>query len=278
MDWRDTRVVFQDVDGCLNPESGPLPDGPGQSSDAEQARLLDQIGRAIDASVVSHVVLNTGRGLSAIDFIVEAIASRKLRYLLAEHGAVAFDVAKRAPLDLGELAKRRGPPERATRYAQLGPIRDAISWYQRAGEAQLSALFGHPLPALPKTANLTLMVPAGVPPRDLISAIEGALDANSEIDSREFVYHSSDLYVDVISEVSKGDGALLLLEELDTTPEQALAMGDGCNDISMFEVLGSGFCPANAAPELKRVCQSRSGVVSELSCGEAALEFYRSLR
>jgi hydroxymethylpyrimidine pyrophosphatase-like HAD family hydrolase len=278
VDWRDARVVFQDVDGCLNPLSGPLPDGPGQSPDAEQARLLDQIGRAIDASTVSDVVLNTGRGLTAMDFIVDSLASTKVRYLLAEHGAVAFDVAGETPIDMRELANRTGPPDRASRYAQLGPIRDAISWYNRAGESQLSALFGHALPALPKTANLTLIVPAGVPPRDLIAAIERALKANDDIDSEDFVYHSSDLYVDVISEVSKGDGALLLLEELHAAPEQALAMGDGRNDISMFEVLGSGFCPANAAPELKRLCESRAGVVSSLSCGEAALEFYRTLR
>jgi len=277
VDWRNARVVFQDIDGCLNPPNAPLPDGPGRSPDAEQARLLDQIGRAIDTSVVSHVVLNTGRGLSAMDFVVDALASRKVRYLLAEHGAVAFDVTEKRAIDMQRLAKRCGPPERAARYMQLGPIRDAISWYQSAGESQLSALFGHALPALPKSANLTLTVPAGVRSQDLIDAIERALESNAEIDSGDFVYHSSDHYVDVISEVSKGDGALLLLEELDAAPEQALAMGDGRNDISMFEVLGSGFCPSNAAPELKRVCQSRAGVVSSRSCGDAALEFYRSL-
>ena len=89
--------------------------------------------------------------------------------------------------------------------------------------------------------------------------------------------HLGDLYVDVISDVSKGDGAVLLLHELDIAPEHALPMGDGMNDVSMFEVLGAGFCPANSAQGLKRVCESRSGVVSSLRCGEAALEFYRAL-
>jgi hydroxymethylpyrimidine pyrophosphatase-like HAD family hydrolase len=277
LDWRDARVVFQDVDGCLNTSDGPLPDGPGQSPNAEQARMLREIGRAIDDSSVSEVVLNTGRGLSAVDFVVDGLASAKVRYLLVEHGAVAFDIVQHEPVDLRGIAERCGPPDRAARYAQLEPIRDAIEWYNEAGESLLSAAFGRPLPALPKTANLTLMIPDGLRPPDVIDAIERALEDNADVNSSDFVYHFSDLYVDVVSEVSKGDGALLLLEELDTGAEQALAMGDGTNDISMFEVLGSGFCPANSAAELKRVCQQRAGVVSSLRFGEAALELYREL-
>lgn len=277
MGWRDARVVFQDIDGCLNAPSGPLPDGPGRTASDEQARMLREIGRAIDASGVSDVVLNTGRGLNATDFVVAGLASRKVRYLLAEHGAVAFDLKRQRPVDLRGIADRCGPPARAARYAQLDPIRDAIGWYREAGESQISALFGRDLPALPKVANLTLRIPDGVPPSEVLAALERALTARSEIDSANFVYHYSDLYVDIVSQVSKGDGALLLLEELGTAPEQALAMGDGANDISMFEVLGSGFCPANAADELKRVCRRRAGVVSDLHCGEATLELYRGL-
>ena len=277
MNWRDARVVFQDIDGCLNTPGSPLPDGPGRSPNALQARMLREIGRAIDASCVSDVVLNTGRGLSAMDFIVDGLASRKLRYLLAEHGSVAFDVRRQETIDLREIALRCGSPARAERYEQLGPIRDAISWYNEEGESHISALFERSLPALPKAGNLTLMIPDGIESTEVVAALERALTDQDGIDSRKFVYHESDLYVDVISEVSKGDGALLLLEELGALPEQALAMGDGHNDISMFEVLGSGFCPANAAPELKRVCRSRAGVVSLRSCGEAALEFYDKL-
>jgi hydroxymethylpyrimidine pyrophosphatase-like HAD family hydrolase len=277
VDWRDARVVFQDVDGCLNTPQGPLPDGPGQSLNSEQARLLAEIGRSIDASRLTEVILNTGRGLSAMDFVVEGLASPKIRYLLAEHGAVGFDIVKQQSIDLSEIAQRVGPADRAARYTQLGPIRDAIAWYHESGEAQISALFGCALPALPKFANLTLMIPTGISPTEVIAAIERSLAANDEIDSSDFVYHFSDLYVDVISDVSKGDGAVLLLHELDIAPEHALPMGDGMNDVSMFEVLGAGFCPANSAQGLKRVCESRSGVVSSLRCGEAALEFYRAL-
>jgi HAD superfamily hydrolase (TIGR01484 family) len=275
--WRDARVVFQDIDGCLDTAGNPLPDGAGQSPSREQAHLLREIGRAIDASSVSQVVLNTGRGLAAMDFVVAELASRKVRYLLAEHGAVAFDVATESTIDLDAIANRSGPPERAARYAQLAPIRSAIDWYNAHGEEQLSARFDLALPALPKAANLTLMIPQGVRPKAVLAALEAALGTHAAIDSSDFVYHSSDLYVDVLGTVDKGDGALLLLEELGCDASEALAMGDGTNDISMFEVLGSGYCPANAASELKQVCRSREGVISARHHGEAALELYRAL-
>ena len=277
MAWRDARVVFQDIDGCLDLVGKPLPDGARQTPSREQAQLLREIGRAIDASSVSEVVLNTGRGLAAMDFVVAELASRKVRYLLAEHGAVAFDVLTETTVDLNTIAKRSGPPERAARYAQLEPIRSAIDWYNAHGEEQLSAHFEFPLPALPKAANLTLMIPEGLHSKAVLAALEAALQIQDAIDSSEFVYHSSDLYVDVLGAVDKGDGALLLLEELGRDPSEALAMGDGSNDIAMFEVLGWGYCPANAASELKQVCESRAGVISSRQHGEAALELYRAL-
>lgn len=277
MAWRDARVVFQDIDGCLDLVGNPLPDGAGQSPSREQAQLLREIGRAVDASSVSEVVLNTGRGLAAMDFIVAELASRKVRYLLAEHGAIAFDLVTETTVDLNAIARRSGPPERAARYAQLEPIRAAIDWYNAHGEDQLSAHFELSLPALPKSANLTLMIPQGLAPKAVLSALESALQSHDGFDSNEFVYHSSDIYVDVLGTVDKGDGALLLLEELGRDPSEALAMGDGTNDIAMFEVLGSGYCPANAASELKQVCKSRDGVISSRHHGEAALELYRAL-
>jgi hydroxymethylpyrimidine pyrophosphatase-like HAD family hydrolase len=81
----------------------------------------------------------------------------------------------------------------------------------------------------------------------------------------------------VVGQVDKGDGALLLLNELGIHRSEALAMGDGENDIPMFEVLNSGFCPANSALALKRLCEQKGGVVSSLPCSEAALDFYRGL-
>jgi hypothetical protein len=162
MTWRDVQLVFQDADGCLNPPQSYLPDGVGQTASREQARMLREIGRAMDDSCVSQVVLNTGRGSACVDFVIEELRSSKIRYLLAEHGAIAIDTADGTHIDLPAIARRDGPPERAAGYTQLDPIRDVIAWYTETGEAKLSKIFGCPLPALPKFANLTLMIPNGL--------------------------------------------------------------------------------------------------------------------
>ena len=108
MVWREPQVVFQDIDGCLNTPSGPLPDGAGQVPDAEQAAMLKEIGRAIDDSTVSEVVLNTGRGLRAMDF-VKGLASRKVRYLLAELSSAPFAMRSRGTTTRASPSCRRYP-------------------------------------------------------------------------------------------------------------------------------------------------------------------------
>ena len=47
MTLRDVKIVFQDVDGCMNtPDNSDLSEGPGGGLTGEQLVLLAQIGRA----------------------------------------------------------------------------------------------------------------------------------------------------------------------------------------------------------------------------------------
>lgn len=277
--FRDVKVVFQDLDGCIN-----TPDGSDLSSAAEggltreQARLLGEIGRAIDASPVEQVVLNTGRTLSAVGYIADAIGSDKIRYWLTEHAAHGFDAFESRELDLPELARRAGLHDRAERYAGLARIAAVIDWYHEHGHQRLSERLGVPLPALRKAANLTVAVPDGVPGAELIGALEQLLEETPEIDSEGLLYHHNPYYVDVLCQVGKGDGALLMLGHLGISKVHALAAGDGLNDVSMFEVLDRGFCPANADLQLQQVCRSKGGVVSTECFGAATIALYRSLR
>jgi hydroxymethylpyrimidine pyrophosphatase-like HAD family hydrolase len=273
------KVVFQDVDGCMNtPDATDLSSGPEGGLTEQQAELLGEIGRAIDASPVEAVVLNTGRTHSAVGYIADALASRKTRYWLTEHGAYGYDSQTGEWLDLPALCEAAGRFELAERYASLSRIAALVDWYQRHGVPRLEERFGVRLPALPKAANLTVGVPEQLPPAQLIAAIEDLLVESPDVDERGLVYHYNDYYVDVVSQVGKGDGALLLLDLLGVAVEDALAAGDGLNDQSMFEVLARGFCPANAAPPLKDLCREKGGVVSDHAYGAGTLDLYRRIR
>ena len=52
---------------------------------------------------------------------------------------------------------------------------------------------------------------------------------------------------------SKGAGVALVMKDLGITPENALAIGDGENDIEMLKTVGLGVAMGNAVPRLKAV-------------------------
>lgn len=279
MPLRGVRVVFQDIDGCMNtPDAADLSSGPEGGLTAQQAELLAEIGRAIDASPLDAVVLNTGRTHDAVGYIAEALASEKTRYWLTEHGAYGYDVGRDRALDLPAICEAAGRSDLAHRYGSLSRIASVIDWYDQVGVRKLEERLGLHLPALRKAANLTVGVPESMTSVDLIRAIEAVLVEAPDVDSEGLVYHHNDYYVDVVSQVGKGDGALLVLGLLGVGEGEALAAGDGLNDLSMFEVLGRGFCPANAASELKALCREKGGVVSEHAYGAGTIDLYRRLR
>ena len=279
MPLRGVRVVFQDIDGCMNtPDAADLSPGPEGGLSAQQAELLGEIVRAIDASPVDAVVLNTGRTRAAVGYIADALASEKTRYWLTEHGAYGYDVATGEALDLPAICEAAGLSELADRYGSLSRIASVIDWYDRIGGRRLEDRLGLPLPALRKAANLTLGVPESLTSAELIRALEEVLAESPEVDSQGLVYHHNEYYVDVVSQVGKGDGALLMLDLLGIAKSEALAAGDGLNDLSMFEVLERGFCPANAAPALKQLCRDKGGVVSDHAYGAGTIDLYRRLR
>jgi hypothetical protein len=212
-----------------------------------------------------------------VHYIADAMDTRKIRYMLTEHAAYGFDSHEENPLDLARLAQRFGMHQLAARYQGLEQIAGAIRWYSEVGERLLSERFDVPLPALPKAANLTLAVPEGISSLELIEGLRERVMSASELDSQGLIYHQNPYYVDVTCGVGKGDGALVMLEILGMENGDALAVGDGLNDLSMFQALERGFCPANAASDLKRACLEKGGTISARSYGAATLEFYRSL-
>ena len=112
------KILFHDVDGCLNtPDGASLPFEAAQLQPI-QRNALSQLGEVLDKSDIDVMVLNTGRSIAASIFLAEAINSQKLKYIVAEHGAAGKWVRSRinlpAPAIQVRHPKRSPSPGRKT--------------------------------------------------------------------------------------------------------------------------------------------------------------------
>ena len=272
------RIVFHDIDGCLNPADGTaFADGEKRGLTLDQSRILESISGAIDRSSIEHVVLTTGRSLADTIFIAKELTTLKLRYLLLEHSAIGYDLVQKVQLDLQAIATSLGAPELRTAYSNLRDVHQAITWYRTTGQAILEDKLGCAVSFIPKDSNLTLRVPEAIAGISILNNLKQILFSTTSIKIENLIFHCSDSYVDVLSKVNKADGVKILLKMLGYLESEATMIGDGPNDLSVFELLGRCFCPSNADSSLKEFCISMGGNVLQEAFGEASIKAFESI-
>lgn len=74
-------------------------------------------------------------------------------------------------------------------------------------------------------------------------------------------------------EVSKGAALRVVMDKLNLTPEQVMAIGDGPNDITMFDVAGTGIAMGNAIELIKRAADHIAPSNDEDGVGWAVRQF-----
>ena len=276
---RPIRTIFHDVDGCLNPEDGSqfVSGEDHRRLTAEQKGMLKRVSAAIDASSIEHVILNTGRRLVDTLFIAEELATSKLRYLLSETGAVAYDLIQDAPIDLVGVAEESKRPELAAPFEDMSAVQELIHWYNSGGEQLLADEIGSPIHQIPKDTLLTLHVPESATGSSFVEDLKRLLRMQTSIEQGRLRFYYNDFHVDIASAVDKGTGAQILLEMLGVPASAAAMIGDGLNDVAAFRACGHGFCPSNSAEPLKAVCRAMGGVVLEESFGAASVEVFQRL-
>ena len=272
------KLVFQDIDGCLNTESGEEfpPGGIGLLSD-QQSNMLRQIGIAMDQSSLEHIVINTGRNYEDTAYIVEAIQSEKLGYAILEHSAYAWDFKKNNKIELFDLAVAKNNVELLGRYRFLEKIPELILWYRNKGMHQISAKYVPVNDCLDKSANLSIAIPSGMDAISFLNVLKKEIDKDFAEDfSSQLHYCHSNFFVDVLGPILKSDGAKLMAQHFNIPLEQCLVIGDSLNDIDLFEAFQNGLCPSNSHPKIIKLCKKLGFQVSELNYGDATLKAYQS--
>lgn len=263
------KIVFHDVDGCLNADANtPIPTGDERLQQNQLAKLKE-LGRRLDASSIDHFVINTGRSMADTLPVVEGIASHKLQYVIAEHGAVYHDVKnKKSLVPQGSIT------------GKLELIRKFIDWYRDTGARILNERVGAAVPILDKVANLTLDARNGLDTEKIYNELQAIVKSDAPFDYDQLVFHHSraDGYVDAMGQIDKGDGievitSLLSQTHSSTNTISSIAIGNGLNDMPMLEAATVPVCPANAEPEVSQYCRFHSGVVSEYEFIDATLQW-----
>ena len=270
-------ILFHDVDGCLNaPDGADMPASFGELEPLQRV-TLDELGRALDRSDVADFILNTGRGWQETGFLVEAIASPKLSYVLVEHGAIAWDVKTGATLNLPALASDYGLDKIEAQFRSVNRVRALIDWFVDEGSKSLIKSLGFKGTLVPhggKEVSLTLSVPASLDGGELLSTLRSLIESNTAFSDDDFVYHhgASDGFIDVTGEVDKGTGVAVLTRHLGRNFEDTVAIGNGLNDLPMLEAVDFPICPANSEAPVKKLCSER-GRMSSCNYIDAALEW-----
>ncbi|MDB4223058.1 HAD hydrolase family protein [Granulosicoccus sp.] len=263
------KIIFHDVDGCLNaPDGAEIPRN-NQHFSAQQSQLLQALGKALDASMIDIMVINTGRSLEDTKALVNAISSNKLKYLIAEHGAVIFDIDNDQALiwqSTRHASNKKDPLEQILAFMQ---------WYKETGGSILTDRLGTSLVIDEKVANLTLKVPPSVDCHHVFEQLQQLVRDDSPFEHEDLVFHNSvaDGFVDVMSKIDKGDGIEIICHQLRKPEATIIAVGNGLNDIPMFEKAHICLCPANSEPDVKDYCQKSAGIISEYTFIEATLNW-----
>lgn len=272
-------MIFQDVDGCLNPEDG---EDFGVTTDwepsAKQIEMLQAIDRAVEASPLEHFVINTGRFWPIFGNLVKHFKTSKMRYLLMEHACVVLDLKTGKNLDLSAMAYDCGLPDLAARYANLGIMTKLLNWYDIRGQEAIEQRYNTPMPRLDKAANLSFAVPDGVDAEELLEVVASlAKEDFAEGEFRQLEFCRSDRFIDILPGIHKLDGIDLLCAHLGLEKQEALAVGDYLNDLAVFESFDQVMCPSNAHPRIRELTESKGagGYVSKYAYGASLLDFLK---
>lgn len=185
---------------------------------------------------------------------------QKLAFAVVEHGAELWDVSSRRAIDLDAIAKNSGIEGLHDALASRHQVAELLGWYHRTGASELCERLGYSeslTRALDKSWNLTVSVPDELNSDAAFEHLRLLIEGHESLSQADFTYHHSrwNRFIDVMSTMDKGLGVALVMEYLGIDISLSAAVGDGLNDVSMLEKVGTPICPANAESSVVDFCR-----------------------
>ena len=259
--WRP-RLVALDIDGTLL----RWVDGGGQSQEQLTQRVHDAVHRAHQAG--AHIVLASGRsphGMTRIaDLLKLPAAKEEPLWVVAANGAVVF---RYPPL---EVVREETFDPRAAVYAVLEHHPEARVAVEERG---VGYRISRPFPDGELSGEMIL-----TPLEELVAEpVNRVIIRDPEATADDFVdlmdrlgLHGTDYVVGWTAwldlapiGVSKASGLQLVADALGVNREDALAIGDGRNDLEMLEWAGRGVAMGQAIDLVKQTADAVTDSVDE---------------
>lgn len=260
------KIIFFDLDGTLLDE---------------KKEVLEESKMAIEKVKKSgvEVVLCSGRQKNAVERY-KRIADTG-RYIISTNGAEIYDFeAKKVILEIG-MAKNASKwlCEIALRNKYLLRVDTKIARYINNLKYRINdeILLEEDLEKFIDN-NQILQISIGTKEEkeidQIIKKLKGML-AVKIINKYYVTFNGISLWIiNVANEkVSKGNAVLYLCQYLNINSKEAMAFGDGKNDISMLKAVGCGIAMGNASTEVKKVAREVIGINEDASIAKALNKF-----
>jgi len=216
-------------------------------------------------------VITTGRNVSSIEYFTKLLGSDMVEYVIAQNGAIIKDIIKNEYISFDaipdETVKKAISILKSNNImASLETDMYVISDSQKTEEVmELYAKLGDNIKIVEDlkaydTRNDRISIVTGEGEAEELESVIGKLEELEELlvvpiskylaQNGDFVYER--YYIEATAKgVSKGNAIIVLAEHLGIKEEEIIVMGDGANDISMFEIGVLKVAMGNGAEILK---------------------------
>lgn len=249
------KIVMIDLDGTL------LDDNKKVSN--KNIEMINKVYK--DKNVI--FVIATGKNISDIQYIIDAVGEGINKYIIASNGAVIKDNVKNEYILKNYLTDDEVIHiiEEYKKYNLNGLIQTEegpVIEDKLAAEVE-SVTYAENLKDYVidnKVSNIALITPMGKEEdlKLLKNVIDNKFNTLSATAICDFTHTNNEKtftckYIDVMKKGStKANAMKILIDYLNIRKEEVIAIGDGGNDIPMFEVAGYKIAMGNASIELKQ--------------------------
>ncbi len=235
---KNVKIVFVDLDGTLTYEPKKI--------DIRNKTIFEKL-----KNIGIPVVVNTGRPIRYTASICKQFSTSN--YIIASNGAEVYNYLTKKYIYKSSISKENLDilNQLIEKYSLFFLAHGTEREYSNIKEKgriyknKLSDIFEEDIPQVViKSYSLNNMK---LFRRDLQQLTDLKI-----VNKTKNVKDGTLLYYDVVNnEVTKGNAVVKLCESLNIPVEKAMAIGDGDNDIEMFEKVGYKVAVANASDKLK---------------------------